>query len=60
MTEYLKRKGYRLNRKRPKTTMLPKRACFSMDAYSRKMLSMKPSNTLDRHFCVNTRLEKEN
>lgn len=28
-----------------------------MDAYSKKILSMKQSNTLDRHFCIDTAQE---
>jgi len=103
MTAYLRRKGYRVNRKRvrrlmrkmgikaiyrePKTSVPPKEIpstenlieklkikrpnqvwytdityvkvpggfCYTvaiMDAYSKKVLSMKHSNTLDRRFCV--------
>ena len=104
ITAYLRKKGYRINRKRiqrlmrkmgikaiyskPKISIplskntidthnlikdisirypnqvwytdityikLPKGYCYSvavMDAYSKKILSIKHSNTLDRHFCV--------
>ena len=100
MTAYLRRKGYKVNRKRvmrkmgikaiyrePKTSIPPREVpltqnlveklkierpnqvwytdityvrvpggfCYTvaiMDAYSKKILSMKHSNTLDRRFCV--------